>query len=408
MKPDTPPAGLLAHLGAVELLDALADGAYVTDSERRILFWNRAAQRILGWPPAEVIGRTCFDNLLAHVDKDGHRLCGEEHCPLHRSIVTGTTSGTPLLVFAQSRQGERVPVEISIAPVRDAAGEVVGGIELFRDMTEGMRDLWRAKRIQDSALECPLPQDPRLEIERCYQPQEVVGGDFFRVEPYDPDTYVLLMADVMGHGVASALYTMQLRSLWEDHRDELASPARFLGVLNARLNTLVSDAGYFASALCIRYNAAQGTFACARAGLPAPLIIRAGTVEACPGRSQPALGMVPEVDYVEVTDRLAPGDALLLFTDGAIEIANYAGQELGVAGLAGLVREQTQGVGAAGLRLAPLEQALLRYCGQVHLPDDLAMLKVQRCPGPDSANEPLPQVRGAMARSLGALRASVL
>lgn len=376
--PEVP--GLLARLGAAELLDALADGAYVTDCERRILFWNRAAQRILGWSREDVVGRTCFDDLLVHVDKDGHRLCGQEHCPLHRSIVTGNPSSRPLVVFARSKRGDRVPVEVSVAPVRNAAGDVVGGIELFRDLTEGMRHLWQARQIQNLALECPLPEDARVEIERCYQPQEVVGGDFFRVERCGQDAYVLLMADVMGHGVASALYTMQLRSMWEDHRAELSSPARFLGVLNARLHTLVGDSDYFASAACLRYDAATGDLRCVRAGHPAPLLIRPDGVVPCAGRSQPALGMAANTAYHETEDHLAPGDAVLLFTDGAVEIANAAGEDLGIEGLARLLAELAAGQGGAGVQLAQLERELVRYCALVQRPDDLALLKLRRRP----------------------------
>lgn len=372
-------AGLLSRYGAAEVLDALADGAYVTDTERRIVFWNRAAERILGWSSGDVMGRQCSDGLLAHEDKDGHRLCGYEHCPLHRSMVTGAPSGGPLLVFAQSRQGQRVPVEVSVAPVRDAEGRVVGGIELFRDMTRGMQDLWRAKRIQDAALECRLPEDPRLEFERCYEPHEVVGGDFCRVERVGDDTYAILMADVMGHGVAAALYTMQLRSLWEDHRSDVAAPARLLAVLNTRLHALVGDAGYFASAVAVSYNAETGELHYVRAGHPAPLIVGAGGVAACAGESQPALGLLPEVVYTEVAAHVGLGEALLLFTDGAVEITNSEGEELGATGLAELVGELSKAGGPGSLRLASLEEALVRYCGQVHLPDDLAMLKLWRC-----------------------------
>ena len=82
----------LELIGVREILDTLPDGTYVTDADRRILFWSRSAMRLTGWPAEEVVGRTCSDNLLVHIDKDGHRLCGQEHCPLHRSIVTGTVS----------------------------------------------------------------------------------------------------------------------------------------------------------------------------------------------------------------------------------------------------------------------------------------------------------------------------
>lgn len=376
------PAILPAHLAVPDLLDALPDGAYVTDLDRRILFWNAAAERIMGWTAADVVGRSCQDNILVHVDKDGHPLCGREHCPLHRSIVTGQPSAGPSLVFAQSKAGDRVPVEVSVSPVRNAAGEIVGGIELFRDMTAGVRDLWRARRIQESALECPVSGDHRLEIRRCYQPQGVVGGDFCRVERCPGDSWTALVADVMGHGLASALYTMQLRSLWEDHRAELQAPGQFLGVLNERLHTLFGDAGYFASAVCVRYDAATGDLESARAGHPPPLLVRGdGRVDALPGKAQPALGMFPDSTYAESPAHLEPGDSLLLFTDGAVEVADGSETELGIEGLARLVSRLCAAQPGEGVPLPALEETLLTYCGQVHLPDDLTLLSLRRLPG---------------------------
>ena len=118
-----PDVSLLSAFSAPELLNSLADGAYITDKDRRILFWNRAAHRIVGWDTNEVVGRTCYDNVLVHVDKDGHQLCGCEYCPLHRSIVTGQASEGSLLVFALHKSGARVPVEVTVAPIRNHAGK---------------------------------------------------------------------------------------------------------------------------------------------------------------------------------------------------------------------------------------------------------------------------------------------
>ena len=81
------------------VLDSVAQGVYVTDASRKILYWNAMAETITGWPAAEIVGRCCYDNILCHVDKDGHRLCGEEHCPLHRSIMTGQTCTVPGAVW---------------------------------------------------------------------------------------------------------------------------------------------------------------------------------------------------------------------------------------------------------------------------------------------------------------------
>ena len=91
------------------MLDALPDGAYITNCERKILFWSRAAELITGWSAPDVVGHSCSDNILIHVDKDGHQLCGKDYCPLHRAMVTGRQSTSPLLVFAQHKDGHRGP-----------------------------------------------------------------------------------------------------------------------------------------------------------------------------------------------------------------------------------------------------------------------------------------------------------
>ena len=153
-----------------------------------------------------------------------------------------------------------MPVEVSVAPMRDQAGGIVGGIELFRDLTSSVEDMVRAKLIQAAALSAELPEDPRVAFDIRYTPSEIVGGDFYRIEPIDKDRYGILIADVMGHGVAAALYTMQLRSLWEDWRDELASPGLFLGRINRGLCALACGAGYFATAVYGTFNARTGTF----------------------------------------------------------------------------------------------------------------------------------------------------
>ena len=77
------------------IIDSLSDGVYVCDRDRRITYWSKSAERITGWKAEDVVGRRCLDDVLCHVDKDGHPLCGEEYCPLHRAIITGTGSQPP-------------------------------------------------------------------------------------------------------------------------------------------------------------------------------------------------------------------------------------------------------------------------------------------------------------------------
>jgi phosphoserine phosphatase RsbU/P len=374
------PASFLKEFDAPELLNLLADGAYITDTDRRIVFWNQAAQRITGWGAAEVVGHTCRDNILVHADKDGHQLCGDEHCPLHRSIVTGQPSAEPLLVFAQHRSGSRIPVEVTVSPVRSHAGQVIGGIEVFRDLTESVQDQLRAKEIQEMAVQCELPPDNRVSFEVRYQPRDIVGGDFFRIEKLGDERYVVFVADAKGHGLAAALYTMLLRSLWQEHLRDLESPVRFMGIVNGRLHAFVHDAGYFGTAVLADYDAGSGELRLVRAGHPSPLLFRAkGSVEAT-GCSNPALGLFPSTSYKETVEQLAPGDVLLLYTDGATELFDSQEHELGKEGLLRLACTQACAGSITGFRLDQLEEQLLRFSNQIHLPDDLTLVKLCRQP----------------------------
>ena len=200
-------------LSAEHILNSVNDGIYVTDLDRRIVFWNQSAERITGHLSEEVVGKTCFDGILMHSDMRGNTLCGEEHCPLHRSIVTGVSATCPLILFAHSPKGERIPLQVSVSPIRDKKGETVGGVEVFRDLSALLNDLDRAAAIQKSTMSSELPEDDRVDFSVRVIPLEYITGDYYRVEEIDKDRYGIFVADVSGHGVASALYTIELRTL---------------------------------------------------------------------------------------------------------------------------------------------------------------------------------------------------
>ena len=311
----------LGNIDAGTILDSLGDGVYVTDPDRQILYWNKTAERITGWSAADMVGRYCFDEILSHVDKDGHPLCGKEYCPLHRSIVTGIGSECPL-VFALGKDGRRVPVRVSVAPIRDSQGAVVGGVEVFRDISDSVRDLEKARTIQSISLQHALPQDERIRFATHYVPHDIVGGDYYGVRQLDANRYGFFLADVMGHGVAAALYTMHLSSLWDRYHALLATPAVFAGTINRELSRIVQGGEAFAAGVCGSIDVAAQKIVFAGAGNPPALLIRAdGEFEQreCPGM---LWGLMEEADYDEIELKVRPGDSLLLFSDGAVEIHN--------------------------------------------------------------------------------------
>ena len=254
------------------LLDSMPQGVYVTDTERRIVYWSKSAERITGWKPSEIMGLGCFDNTLCHVDKDGRRLCGEEFCPLHRSIVTGQPSTVPVIVFAQHRNGSRVPMRVSVAPIHDKAGTLVGGIEVFQDLSEEFNDMRRGRRIQAASMVNDAVNDKRLSVQVHYAPHDIIGGDFYAISRLDDESYGFVLADVSGHGLSAALYTMHLASLWADNRHLIRRPVEYARVVSTRLEALLHDDGSFASAVCGVVNIPARTIDLTSAGGPGPLL----------------------------------------------------------------------------------------------------------------------------------------
>jgi phosphoserine phosphatase RsbU/P len=358
------------------VLDSINDGVYVTDTNRRIVYWNRSAERITGWRAEDVVGRCCHEGILCHRDKDGHRLCGEEHCPLHRAIVSGKGSTSPIILFANSKEGDRVPVRVSVAPIRDEGGRIVGGVETFRDLWEEIRDMERARRIQSLTMRQDLPADDRIAFRQLYTPRDVVGGDYHAIARISPDVYGFLLADVCGHGVPAALYTMYLRSLWEAHLHLLPTPGPFASAMNKSLCDLIDEEEPFAVALCGAVDLGSGVIRLTGCGTPPPLWYASGSEGKPVPISGLPLGVLEEAAYTEVTLPFGQGDCLLLYTDGAVEVTDSTGRQLGTEGLAACLGKL--GYPQRKVAFQEVEEAILRGSDRIRLDDDLTFLEVRR------------------------------
>ncbi len=358
---------------ADQVLNSLNDGVYVTDLERRIVYWNPAAERITGWSATEVVGRSCHDNVLCHTDKEGRQLCGKEQCPLHRAMITDHGSLAPALVFAKGKDGKRIAVQVSVAPIHDDQGRVIGGVEIFRDASARVRDLERARTIQQLSMRMPPDDNPRLRFAVQYLPHDMIGGDFYTVERLDNDRYAFCLVDVMGHGTAAGLYAMHLHSLWESNRRVLDRPATFVGQLNRSLCQLVRDNESFATGIFGLIDLRSEAIALCAAGSPSLILSRHGHSRQLKMSGLP-LGLVGDHIYEITIMQMEAGDGLLFYTDGAIEITDQQDDMLGGGGLTSMV--DRLGFPASGKALNKLVEQLLTFSNSVIFPDDLTMLAI--------------------------------
>lgn len=113
------------------IINSLRDGIYFVDTQRRITFWNKAAEEITGYMADEIVGRRCQDNLLKHIDEEGSPLCTIA-CPLFSTIIDGETRKAE--VFLRHKDGHRIPVSVNIFPMEED-GEIIGAVEIFTQHT---------------------------------------------------------------------------------------------------------------------------------------------------------------------------------------------------------------------------------------------------------------------------------
>ncbi len=112
------------------------DGVYAVDYDQNIVYWNRAAERLLGHKAADVLGRRCFD-LIAGGDHLGHPFCGSD-CDVIKSARKGRAPAN-YDVCTRSAEGERRWINVSIVVLAGSKRHDLLTVHLFRDVTEARR-----------------------------------------------------------------------------------------------------------------------------------------------------------------------------------------------------------------------------------------------------------------------------
>jgi diguanylate cyclase (GGDEF)-like protein/PAS domain S-box-containing protein len=138
---------VIATFGKV--IDTIAEGVYFIDREGFITFWNKAAERISGYPREQVIGKKCSDNLLRHIDSSGKELC-VEGCPLAACMDDGRPREAE--VFLHHRDGHRVPVNVRAIPIHGTIKGRGGCIEIFADRSDRSRLLGELEELRKETL----------------------------------------------------------------------------------------------------------------------------------------------------------------------------------------------------------------------------------------------------------------
>jgi len=136
-----------------EILNSLQDGVYYLDRDRVITYWNRGAEQITGYSAEQVIGKSCRNNILNHVNDRGLVLCND-HCPMAATMQDGEPREE--YVYLHHSEGYRVPVQIRSTALRDESGNIVGAVETFNKGVSPEKTERRIQKLQQTTLLDPL------------------------------------------------------------------------------------------------------------------------------------------------------------------------------------------------------------------------------------------------------------
>jgi len=244
-----------------------------------------------------------------------------------------------------------------------------------RERSRMRSELEDAREIQLSMLPTGAPQLDWVDFSSVSLPASEVGGDYFDYFELSGSRLAVVIGDVAGHGVASGLVLSGVRSSLYLLQEELVRPVEVLRKLDRMLRETVGGRIFTTFQIAL-LDPVLGRITVANAGHP-PLFLasRNGRVVRLGGNSLP-LGTRLEGDFVEQSEVLGEGDALLLFSDGVPEVRNLHAEEFGEGRLLDELRRARPGASARLVRDSLLN-SLARFKGDVEQEDDLTLVVVR-------------------------------
>lgn len=356
---------------------SVSPAGLITKANRTFLAWT-------GYDHDDVVNHRRFQTLLTI----GDRIFWETHfAPSLR--MQGSVREIAVEMVCAS--GERLPVLLNAVMKIDAKGEPIAArIAVFdaRERRSYERELLAARRAAEEAaaearalaetlqrtfLPPAPPVVPGLDVGGAYRPAgegNVVGGDFWDMFDIGEGTWGVVLGDVCGKGAAAAVVTALARHTVRAEAMRTRSPAEVLGTLHDVIER--GEEGNFCTALygTVRSSADGARFTLAAGGHHLPLRVRAdGSIEEV-GKTGSLLGLLGPPRLHDTSVDLAPGDAIVLYTDGVVE-ARAGTEFLGEERLCELVVENRH-LGAQELADAVASSAVDFQDG--HTRDDIAVV----------------------------------
>jgi serine phosphatase RsbU (regulator of sigma subunit) len=224
--------------------------------------------------------------------------------------------------------------EALIARLREEAAVREGDLAVLRGRLDAAEhELEDLRAIRDALTPPQLPQRPGLELAAAFLPAaaEQVSGDFYLVAEGPQDSTVLVVGDVIGHGLQAGRRAAFVRTAFAATAPFSDDPCRLLTWANTALIERAGISSEFVTAACVTYLPNEQFLRWAYAGHPRALWLDEGRELIAPRQGSP-LGVCADPGCVEGSRRSTAGAGVLLYTDGLTE-ARHDGKRFGLDGV---------------------------------------------------------------------------
>jgi len=230
----------------------------------------------------------------------------------------------------------------------------------------------------------PFPDCGEFDLHATLNPAREVGGDFYDFFRAGEDWFCFVIGDVSGKGVPAAFYMAVAKTLIkavaESTKKDLAAGPDPGSIMTRASNDLAQDneSCMFVTIFCAMLNMRTGEVRSACAGHNPPLLLPAGTGPAqwLPVPRQPVAGAMEGVEYSTASFTMAPGDTLLLYTDGVTEAMNPAQELYGEERLSHFA-ESKRGFVNARAMVEELERDVTAFANGAEQSDDITILALR-------------------------------
>ena len=272
---------------------------------------------------------------------------------------------------------------VDFTDLRTTLERTLSNLDVWRDAMRSrdqlatlQHELSLASKMQQSILPLEFPGNPDFRVFGNMKPAQEVGGDFYDVTSLPDGRFAVAVADVSGKGVPAALFMMSSCTLLRGATIGSDDPAEVLRTTNSALYE-TNESTMFVTVFFAVFNPADGHLHYANGGHNHPVLYHAdGSFDVLPGTRGVALGVVEDFEYESGELNLAPGDTLMLYTDGVTEAENAAAEQYGEERLCALFGERPPD--SAESAVAEVFRSVAEFAGAAPQFDDITCLALYR------------------------------